>query len=227
MSGSDSEYLTTLRLLRQRFRAAGKIDETNVLQLTRAALNERKQEKADELIQTKFGISYSEFLSTGKSRFPDDIFRNVMTDVEVIPIDADFIIVGFSENRFPMLIETNGASAVIREDFAVIGEGSSLAQASLMDRKHDRLNDFGRSVYAVFEAKRFAEGTPSVGFTTSLAVLHKDVDDAELLTSDGVKSFDTKRKEFDRKAIPKEIPIPPGSFTPMGRPSPSSTDEEK
>jgi hypothetical protein len=135
-----------------------------------------------------------------------------MTEVELIPIDADYIIVGFSDHQFPILIETSGTAAVIMEHFAVCGEGSPLAQASLMDREHHNLREFGRTVYAVFEAKRFAQGSSSVGFTTSLCVLHKDLR-SEILTWDGVLSLDGQRKELDRKEIPKEIPIPTGSFT--------------
>jgi hypothetical protein len=66
-SGTDTEILCALRLLKNHFGRASYIDERNVLKLARDALNERKKDKADELIQGKFGISYDEFLKLERS----------------------------------------------------------------------------------------------------------------------------------------------------------------
>src|SRR5438552_3725069 len=62
-AGKDTDILSLLRLLKNHFMSPSNIDETNVLSLVRNALNERKKEKADEIIQGKFGIPYTDFLA--------------------------------------------------------------------------------------------------------------------------------------------------------------------
>ena len=105
-SGIDNDIFATIRLLKNHIQKEQAIDETNILKVVRSALNERKRDKADELIQGKFAIPFFEFLATGKCRFPDDIFRAAMIEIELMQIDAEFIIAGFAE-RFPVLIKTD------------------------------------------------------------------------------------------------------------------------
>jgi hypothetical protein len=110
-----------------------------------------------------------------------------------------------------MLIKTDRrCGAKIQEDFAVAGEGAYLAQASLLNRGQFNMKEFEESVYAVWEAKKFAEGAPSVGPATSLSVLHKD-GKHEMLSSDGILFFRAKHAELERKEVPK-IVIPKKAF---------------
>jgi hypothetical protein len=203
-SGSDIDILCTLRLLQNIFRDENNIDETNVLALVRAALNNRKRDKAEELIQGKFGISYMEFLEHGKNRLPDDIFRAVAFEVEQTALDAEFIIVGYGYG-YPLLVKTDtNCRASIKEHFAVAGEGAYLAQAALLSRAHNHLMPFGRALYSVFEAKKFSEGAPSVGKSTSITVLHSD-GRHELLTPEGLLYFENKYQEFGPKELSEDF----------------------
>src|SRR5215469_18865531 len=59
-AGTDSDILCAVRLLKNGFVATEHIDETNALSIVRDALAQRKNEKASELIQGKFGISYAD-----------------------------------------------------------------------------------------------------------------------------------------------------------------------
>lgn len=170
-AGEDSEIHALLPLLRSHFRGVD-LDETNIVSLTRDALNQRKRDKANELIQGRYAISYDDFLATGKDRLPPDLFRAAVADVEMIELGADLIIVGFID-RFPYLLQTGSNCQVkIREDFAVVGEGAYLAHASLMHRGHSDMDPLEKAIYSVYEAKRFSEGAPSVGKDTLLTVLH-------------------------------------------------------
>src|ERR1043166_1543481 len=173
-SGSDTDILATMQIFKNRFRNT-KVDETNVVHIVRSALNERKADKANELIQGKYAISYADFLATGKFRLPDDLFRSAATEVELIRIDADFAIVGFDSTKSGLLVKSNGKCEVsIKEDFVAIGEGGYLAQASLLNRSHSYVSTFARALYSVYEAKKFAEGAPSVGRSTQITILHND-----------------------------------------------------
>jgi hypothetical protein len=213
-AGIDSEILCALQLLKKHFDGAKEIDETNVLAITRAALNQRKRDKAEEIVQGKYGISYVDFVSTGKARFPDDAFRSAMTEVEIMELGAEFIIFGYI-NTFPILIRTNQrCMAVIKEDFAVIGEGGYLAQAALLNRGHSSVEPFGKSLYCAYEAKKYAEGAPTVGRTTSVMVHHRN-GSYESINSEGRDFLEKKYKEFGPRTIPRAVPVAADCFDQM------------
>lgn len=200
-SGSDTDIIATVALLKKHFRKAA-VDETNVVHVIRTALNERKSEKANELIQGKYAISYTEFLATGRSRLPDDLFRAATTEVELIRINADFIIVGHDSSKSALLVEANGRCEVaIKEDFVAIGEGGYLAQASLLNRSHSYVDAFAETLYAVYEAKRFAEGAPSVGRNTQLNVLHSN-GLYEIVQLSGMTFLASQYEQLSRRKIP-------------------------
>ena len=167
-------------------------------------MNQRKLDKANEITQGKFGISYQELLQTGKDRLPQDIFRNAVAEIENTKINAEFVILGFSYG-FPMLIKTDErCGATIKENFAVAGEGGYLAQAMLLHRGHHHLNDLGRTLYKVYEAKKFSEGAPSVGKRTSISVIHHD-GRHDYLIQKGMDFMEEKFREFGPREISAEI----------------------
>jgi predicted GNAT family N-acyltransferase len=213
-SGTDSDILCAVRLLQDELIRANEIGPANILQIIRTALNKRKHEKVDELIQGKFGISYKEFLETGKNRFPHDIFRAAIFEVEQTGLDAEFIIVGYTHG-YPILVKTDTrCGATIREHFAVAGEGAYLAQAALLSRAHSHLEAFGRTHYGVYEAKRFSQGAPSVGMSTSITVLHSD-GRHEMLKSSGTKFLDQKYEEYGPKKLTDNFSVDDGLFAPL------------
>lgn len=173
-AGLDSEILRLVVLLRHQFRSAGQIDDPNVTALVRAALNERKREKADELTQGRYAMSYGDFLTIGREKLPPDIHREAVLSIADINLRASLIIVGWIDT-FPCIIETTDkCTAHMREDFATIGEGAYLAQASLLQREQGYNMDLSATLYNVYEAKRYAERLPSVGPTTSITVVRED-----------------------------------------------------
>ncbi len=162
-------------------------------------------ESAEELIRSKYAISYDEFLKFGKIRFPEDIFRRAVAEVELIRLDVELVIVGFPLG-FAMLIRSGPqCSASIKEDFATAGEGSYLASASLLKRNHISTMSLARTLYNVYEAKRFAEGVPSVGRATNIAVLTPE--GLEMVTPKGFEALET--------AYAKYGPTPIGEGGPM------------
>jgi hypothetical protein len=52
---------------------------------------------------------------------------------------------------------------VVVEDFAVIGDGGYLAQSVLLHREHTDRKSLEQTIYTVYEAKRYAEGSRTVG----------------------------------------------------------------
>jgi 20S proteasome alpha/beta subunit len=174
MSGEEGDMLALLPLLRRNFRATKEIDETNVCQLVRDALNERKREKIEELVQGRYGFSYEVFLKDGKTSLPEAEFRITMSDISSLRLRVDCLIGGFVQ-RTPTILVTDGDCGVgIREDFAAIGEGAHLATAMLLHRQHGEADSLNQALYHVFEAKKLAENVKTVGEMTSIIIVYDD-----------------------------------------------------
>lgn len=173
-SGTEPDILAALRLLKKHFIAAKTIDETNVPELVRAALNERKKEKTNEFVHGQYGISYEDFLSFGKDKLPTDLHREAAMSIADITLGASFIVVGISDNDIVMLETTDKCRVHIREDFATIGEGAYLAQSALLQRECIETMKMEEAIYCVYEAKRYAERVKSVGDITYISIIDSD-----------------------------------------------------
>jgi hypothetical protein len=203
-SGTDTAILAIMRSLKEKFRSQV-IDDTNAVRLVREALNERKGQLVEELIQGKYAISYQDFLADGKTKLPESAFRTTIAEIEMVQLDAECIVVGYGDYGFPLLIQTNvKCGADLKEDYAAIGEGSYLAQASLMSREHHGSRAFDRSAYVTYEAKKFAEGAPTVGKTTVLLVMHRN-GDLSAIDHAGLDHLDATVLNLDRKNVPDNI----------------------
>lgn len=169
-AGLEDECIAIVAILRRIFIAKDVIDETNIVPLIREGLQQRKIEKADELILGKWGMSYAAFRKA-KAEFPDALFERDMLEVANITLAADFIIAGFLEDGFPMILETDRNAVVkIRENYCVIGEGAYLAQSGLMHRDHSEHDTLARTLYSVFEAKKYAQRISTVGPETRITI---------------------------------------------------------
>lgn len=201
IAGSDEDIVAALSKLRGRFLSDPPGDETAAVDLVRSALIERRREKIEELVQGNYSISFDEFLTKGRTIFTEDLFRATMAEVAMVEMGAEFIVAGYP-NKNPMLIKTDKKGrAAIKEVFAVVGEGAYLAHASLMARELDYLAPLGEALYCAFEAKKFAEGVPSVGEDTSVWVMTSD-GDARPVTAEGRMLLDQKYEELGRKPVP-------------------------
>jgi hypothetical protein len=212
-AGNESEMLALTFLLRNQFswKSSTIIDETNVVGLVRNAINTRKKEKADELTQGRYAISYDDFLKIGKEKFPPDIYRDTMAEIGNMKIGATCIVAGFTDigggRMDPMLIETegNGRVAVV-EDFTAIGEGAYLAQSALLQRSHIDVASLSRTIYCAYEAKKYAERVSSVGVYTSIAVMYGD-GTAKIVKPDGWSKLLELFDKFGPQVIPEGITI--------------------
>jgi 20S proteasome alpha/beta subunit len=200
-SGADSEIIAVVRLFKDCFLRAQTIDETNIVPLVQNALNARKYQKIEELVRGKFAISYKKFLEIGKQSFPDHSFRSTMTEIDLMRIDADFIIAGFDSNKVIHMVQTDGKGRVaLKEDFAAIGEGAFLAQASLLNRKIAIHESFENMLYCVYEAKRFSESVGSVGPTTNIFVADPD-GQVVMMSEQGMQILKAAHQASERQKI--------------------------
>ena len=174
ISGYEYDILGTLKLLRDKLGSVLTLDETNAVALVRVALIERKREKIEELVRGKYALGYDEFLKRGPQMLPADQHRRDMLEISGMTLEATFIVAGFL-NKFPFLIETSPkCQVVIKEDMAVTGSGEFAARASLLQRQHMDVYPLTRTLYTVYEAKKYAERIAGVGEATSIDVLFQN-----------------------------------------------------
>jgi hypothetical protein len=187
-------------------------DENTVLSLVREAMNERKKMLSDEYVNSKFAMSYDDFLKSGKAQLAESRHLAAAQAIETMPIGADFLVVGFVLG-YPLIIETNQqCRAAIRDAFAAIGDGGYLAHASLLHREHSEIHLFNKAVYHVYEAKKWAQRNRSVGDATHMIILHMD-GSVDGLGSVGAESLDKIFTIYGPKDLPDTLgDLPTNSF---------------
>lgn len=214
-AGNEDEISAVTRLVATAFRDATAegiaLDETNIGRLVDDALAARKRSRVENLVQSRYAISYDEFRETGRERFPDDLFRNLMYEIHEVAIDIALILAGFVDDS-PLILEANRSShAVIRDDFSTIGSGAPLAQSVLLGRQHHTQNTLAQTAYTVFEAKKYAEGEVGVGEEYAMIVMAKD-DRVTMLSAKGKDWLDETYEICGPKPIPNDLSVQRSSF---------------
>jgi 20S proteasome alpha/beta subunit len=199
-AGPESDILSLKRFVDAELGNAGDIDETNLIPRCTEALRKRKSEKATMFTSSRFGMTYENFLEKGKMQLPEDVFRAATLDIINLINRAEMIICGFAAGGVPHLckIPTNGV-VVFQESFAVIGEGQNLATASLLRREQHEYSPIARTLYNVFEAKRYSERISSVGEKTDMIVMYNA--EIKSMTESGFSNLRTIFKEYGPKEI--------------------------
>ena len=129
----------------------------------------------DRFVRSRFSLSYREFLTLG-SQFPEDIYRDTCHEISELTLDCELIIFGFVE-KGAVLYVVSGDCSVGTDDwlaFAGIGSGAPLAEAWLHFREQHKLMLLQRTMYHLYEAKKFGERAPGVGEQTELVVVSLD-----------------------------------------------------
>ena len=142
----------------------------DVLVCVRNGIGEYKRLFADAHIKSRLGISYEEFQRHGSSSFPKDVYNEVSWEVKNHYSQTELIIAGYVGGA-PMIVKVTADSAWECDDFAVIGSGTGIGEASLFQRSQSFSTSLDKSIYQVYEAKRLAEKAPSVGKNTMLFVV--------------------------------------------------------
>lgn len=198
-AGGDNDLNALEVILKARFANCGPQDETTIQDLLRAALQDLKLARCNEFTQGRYGLSYAAFLRDGKTILPEDQFRSDIFTVANMTLNVDCLVAGFLDDGFPMLLQLDGKGGVnIKEDFAVAGEGAYLAESGLTHRQHIDTIPLPRTLYCVYEAKRYAERISSVNDVTHMSVL----------SMGGIELVDKPGKDYLAKLYQKCAPQP-------------------
>jgi hypothetical protein len=158
----------------------------NILEEMKVPAEKYKAVLANDYIQQSLGISYEYFLEHGKERFPEDVFREKMDEINRIKLGASLIIAGFGKVKkigpyeegiqsfLCVVQDSDDHKDVVRleTDFATIGSGGYVASASLYSRSQHWEMPLLYTIYSVYEAHKAAGGkVPGVGHHYSIDVL--------------------------------------------------------
>ena len=179
---------------------AGEIGcSADVMSRLRIGIGQYKHDFAESHIQSKLGISYAEFRSTGKASLPVDLYRDLSWEIRNHSSGVELIVIGFI-NVKAAIFKVSGDVAWPCDDFAVIGTGTGLGEASLFYREHHMLCSLETTLYHVYEAKRMAEKAPYVGKATMLFLLRPG-GKLEMVADRYTKQLDGCLSKFSPSAI--------------------------
>ena len=147
------------------------IDDYNAELLFRAALAKRSKDKKDEMLQTQVAMSYDQLLNGGGAKLPQRHYDELIAKTRAIRFRGHFLVAGVSYGAPFILVSDDEGRTSVHADFVAMGSGSYLAQSMLLLREHASHHDLGRTLYAVYEAKRHSERESGVGAETRMYVL--------------------------------------------------------
>jgi hypothetical protein len=133
-----------------------------------------KKDIADEVVTFATGLSYVEFRAAiKKGEIPQQVSTGVFRGVESKDLECEVIIVAFVDgNQYIFQVERSGHVEEC-ENFALVGEGTYVAEAMLYLRKHDSRDSVEQALYHVWEALHLASRrVPTVSKTYSIDVLY-------------------------------------------------------
>lgn len=206
VSGTESSIRALVKRFTQTFRTVQKIDHTNLDSLIKHALQARRRDLAEELIQTEFSIPYDEFLQHGKERLPADTFYDAVQRIRRQDLGAELIVCGFSDG-FPEIYHCDASGKAHPMDcMSTIGEGQYLAASVLNRRGQQNITPLSTTVYNVYEAKRYAEGVRSVGTKTMMLVMSEG-DEGRLVGNAATERLKQLYMTYGPKDTPTTVEI--------------------
>jgi hypothetical protein len=165
-----------------------------------------KHQLADEFIGSRLGIPYDVFLAN-RVWFPETTYTELLTAVRRIPLECQLLMPMFLEGD-AYLWRINAEILEYCDNFAAIGSGMDIAEASLCQREQDEDTSLAKTLYHVYEAAQLASIAPGVGKQHTISVMYTPDGKNSLV----IKSLSTKgeavlKKKF-KECGPKRVTTP-------------------
>jgi hypothetical protein len=154
----------------QEFFASEKGLQLDTLDKLRESVTVQKKRLADELVSGQLGMSYEDFLNSGKQKLPDDLLREIAYEVKHLTLDCSILVVQLSGGVSRLFKIHPSGMVEICCNFAAVGTGMWLAELMLFFREHDEDVHLKLGMYHVYEAMRFGSRAPGVGTMASYMV---------------------------------------------------------
>lgn len=142
----------------------------------------QRKKLSDELVQTKLSVSFDHFIERGIRELPEDIHRQMLWDLQGVSLACELILVGFipiSTRKGTLLslprifVVSRDGVVTQKESFAITGSGWAVAESALFQRGYKDSFSMFEALYSIYEAKRFSEIAPDVGYTTNIIIVQE------------------------------------------------------
>jgi hypothetical protein len=179
------------------------INEDNALgKLTKIA-EEHMVRRKNSYVFGLLGVTYQYFRLHWRDEFPEAIALETLIGIRQVTLGASLIVAGFVPIRTtmkPLICRINQKGEVsISDHFECIGEGSVVANPTLLRRSYDSDVSLMDAVYRLYEAKSLAEVLSSVGENTSVDLLFPD-GELEQLSQKGHEKMSAMFRIFGPKS---------------------------
>lgn len=145
------------------------------------AVKYQKRHLADEYVSGALGMSYTDFMNSGKDKLPSDVYRDMISAITRQTLDCTLLVIAFGQMN-PVLYRIHESGMVENcEHFSAIGSGYYIAESTLFQREQTENDPIGRTIYNVYEAMRLGSYAPGVGrkFEMWIAEWEYDADDLD------------------------------------------------
>jgi len=191
-----------------------------------------KHQLADEFIGSRLGIPYDVFLANGKAWLPEPAFSDLLTAVRRISLDCQLLLPMYLDGDAYVwrVNDENEAPLEYCDNFAAIGSGMQIAEATLCHRVQEAETTLEKTIYHVFEAGKLASlsGAPGVGKDHTISILYPPDGKNSLVMKSvspkGYKLLEAKFREygpkrvtsfaFDEKLLDVDFEVPKPSTSP-------------
>lgn len=205
-AGDEPEIVALHRLYQRRFKDIDNLTPEKLDESMKFPLRQRKIDLSDEYTFSRYNMSYADFVAMGKDKFPDEEYRNSVRNVASIRLSASLIIAGFVD-RSPEVYYTDGDGiARAANDYSIIGEGEYIAHSVLLRREQNKRLSLAKTLYNVYEAKRYSESIGSVGDYTTIAILAPGAR-RELTSLNVDKQLKKHYAEYGPKELPRDFDL--------------------
>ncbi len=191
------------------------LTNTNIVDHVRRPLILQKNKVANAYVGKLLGITYKEFLATGKERLPEKKFADIVSNIEDLELDCQLILCTFLDGEAQIFKVDGDCSIEVCEQFAAIGSGCDIAESVLFQREHEGDLPIGHALYAVYEAARLGSKAPGVGNQHALSVLLPPKRGGEIaycrVSEKGFKFLDRKFRQYGPKQFYR-LGLPPGTL---------------
>lgn len=130
-----------------------KLNHRNIRRFIKAGPRLLKKEIAEEVVAFAAALSYAGFRKAIKTgEMTREAANGVFQAIERKDLECEVIIIAFVEKQpYIFIVERNG-HVEERDNFALIGEGTYVAEAALYFRKHESSDPLAVALYNVWEA---------------------------------------------------------------------------
>lgn len=139
------------------------------------AFAEIRLRKAEERFLVARNLSMAKFTAEGRSLLGDQLFTQIDRQIFQSQLDFELLVTGFDDDG-PFIFTVSDPGVVVPfivPGFHATGSGDLNALSSLHQRKLDPFTTLGEALYAVYEAKKYAELVGGVGRTSDIFVLRR------------------------------------------------------